>query len=104
LLGRVSWVIDFFPFGTLNISCHSLLTEKLLLKNQLIALWGFFFFFFLNASLGFSLVAFRISLTFDISIMMYLGIGFLSSSYLELYLIPEADYLLHSFGSKSFQP
>ena len=31
----------FFPFSTLNISCHSLLACRVLLKDQLLSLWGF---------------------------------------------------------------
>lgn len=34
--------MEFFsPFSTLNISCYSLWPAKFLLKNMLIALWGF---------------------------------------------------------------
>ena len=31
----------FVPFSTLNISCHSLLACRVLLKDQLLSLWGF---------------------------------------------------------------
>ena len=31
----------FVPFSTLNISCHSLLACGVLLKDQLLSLWGF---------------------------------------------------------------
>ena len=31
----------FFPFSTLNISCHSILPTQFLLKDQLLSIWGF---------------------------------------------------------------
>ena len=31
----------FFPFSTLNISCHSLWPTEFLLKDQLLSIWGF---------------------------------------------------------------
>ena len=31
----------FFPFSTLNISCHSLWPAEFLLKDQLLNVWGF---------------------------------------------------------------
>ena len=54
-LGRISFKIDgeiklfrysnlgcrFFPFNTLNVSCHSLLACTVSLKDQLLSVWGF---------------------------------------------------------------
>ena len=41
LAGYSSLGCRFFPFNTLNISCHSFWTAEFLLKDQLLSLWGF---------------------------------------------------------------
>ena len=40
LLGTVIWVVGFFCFITLSMSCHSLLAWRVLLKDQLLSLCG----------------------------------------------------------------
>ena len=99
----------FFPFRTLNISCHHSLLQitTFLQKNQLIALWVLPC---INICFCISLAVFRIlSLTFAILIIyvflqVYLGSSFLGSSVLPLtgYLFPSSG--LGSFQSYVFDP
>ena len=41
LAGYSNLGFRFFPFSTLNMSCHSLLAAEFLLKDQLLSVWSF---------------------------------------------------------------
>ena len=61
----------FFPFNTLNISCHSLLACRVLLKDQLLSVWGFPCMLLVSPLL---LLIFSLCLVFASLISMCLGV------------------------------
>ena len=76
LPGTVFLVVDFFPFSTLNMSCHSLLACRVSAGRSAVKCMGFP----LYVSCCFSLAAFNIlslCLVFVSLISMFLGVFFL---------------------------
>ena len=79
LAGYSSLCCRFFLFCTLNISCHSLLACRVLLKDQLLSIWGFPCMLLVASPLLISI--FSLCLVFVSLIRMCLGmflLGFIS--------------------------
>ena len=77
----------FFPFSTLNISCHSLLAFRVSAERSAVKYMGFP----LYVTCCFSLAAFKILslyLVFVSLIIMCLGVFLLGLSFLEHYVLP----------------
>ena len=68
----------FFSFIALNISYHSLLVSRVLLKNLLIALWEFPYMLFVIFSLLlliFSLIFDSCHFDYSVNILVYSSLG-----------------------------